>query len=207
MTSPKRHIATWLRGLAIGLAGAGALSGCAVYHARPLSSAPDTQARLSGLKVDVSQLRVGPLKTIRIDPRDGLDPLEVGVLAVLNSPDLAAKRAALGVNAAEVFQAGLLPEPQITAGFDHPIAGPDKQTAYTISPSLDVAGLLARASARAAARFTARQANLDLLWAEWSTAQQARQLAETALADEARYAYLQKVLAAASDRYARSERA
>lgn len=195
------------RRLVVGLASTATLSGCAMYHARPLPAAPDTRAGLADLKVDVGRLRVTPLKPVVVDARDGLDPLEVAVLAVLNSPDLAAKRAALKVNGAEVFQAGLLPEPQITVGFDKPIAGPDTQTAYTVSPSFDVAGMLARASAHSAARFTARQADLDLLWAEWSTAQQARQLAETALADEARYAYLQKILAAASDRYARSERA
>ncbi|HEV2530509.1 TolC family protein [Phenylobacterium sp.] len=182
-------------------------SSCAVYHARPLPAGPDIQPAASGLKVDIGRLRVAPLKPILVDARDGLDPLEVAVLAVLNSPDLAAKRAALGVKGAEAFAAGLLPDPQISVSQDRPVSGPDTQTAYAISPSLDVAALLASASAHRAARFTARQADLDVLWAEWTTAQQARQFAETALADEARGAYLRKVLAAAADRYARSTRA
>ncbi|HEX3699826.1 MAG TPA: TolC family protein [Phenylobacterium sp.] len=192
---------------ATALALAASLSGCALYHARPLPVRPDTRADVSGLKVDVARLRVEPLKTIVVDPRDGLDPLEAAVLAVLNSPDLRAKRAALGVKGAEVFAAGLLPEPQITVGFDKPIAGPDTQTAYNISPSLDLAALLARSDTLRAARFTRRQADLEILWAEWTTAQEARQLAETALADEARAGYLAKVLATAADRYARSSHA
>jgi outer membrane protein TolC len=67
--------------------------------------------------------------------------------------------------------------------------------------------MLARASSVRAARFTAKQANLDVLWAEWTTAQQARQLAETALTDEARAAFLREILTAAADRAERSGRA
>jgi outer membrane protein TolC len=183
------------------------LSGCATYHARPLPTGPDTRAAAAGLSVEVARLRLAPLKPVVIDPRNGFDPLEVAVLAVLNSPDLAAKRRALGVNDAQVFQAGLLPDPQLSVGIDLPVAGPDTQTAYSLSPSLDIAGILAAINAHRSAKFTRQQADLDLLWAEWSTAQQARTLAETVIATERRYAYLQKVLAAASDRYARSAKA
>jgi outer membrane protein TolC len=188
-------------------AAAALLSGCATYHARPLPTGPDTRAAAAGLSVEVARLRLAPLKPVVIDPRNGFDPLEVAVLAVLNSPDLAAKRRALGVNDAQVFQAGLLPDPQLSVGIDLPVAGPDTQTAYSLSPSLDIAGILAAINAHRSAKFTRQQADLDLLWAEWSTAQQARTLAETVIATEGRYAYLQKVLAAASDRYARSAKA
>ena len=183
------------------------LAGCAMYHARPLPTAPGVKASAAALSVDVARLRVAPLKPVVVDARDGLDPLEVAVLAVLNSPDLRAKRVALGVQSAQVFQAGLLPEPQISVSSDKPVSGPDTHTAYAISPSLDIQQLLARSNTLRAARFTRRQADLDLLWAEWGAAQQARQLAETALADEARAAYLTTILAAASDRFERSARA
>ena len=186
---------------------AASLSACAIYHPHPLPSAADIRPGAAGLKVDVARLRLSPLRPIGIDASDGLDPLEVAVLTVLNSPDLQAKRAALGVDAAQVFAAGLLPDPQISAGVDHPTAGPDTQNAYSISPSLDIAALISRSNVRRASRFTARQADLDLLWAEWGAAQQARLLAETVLADEGRAVHLRKVLDAASDRYARSNRA
>ncbi len=189
------------------VAGAGLLAACAGYHPLPLATGADLRTSPAELKVDLAQLRQTPLQSIVIDLHDGLDPLELAALAVINSPDLRAKRAALGVRSAEVFAAGLLPDPQITAGFDKPISGPDTQTAYSLSPSLDLAALLARSSGLSAARFTAQQADLDLLWAEWTTAQQARQLAETALADEARATYLEQILAAAANRYAGSSRA
>lgn len=191
--------------LALGLALA--CSACATYRSAPLPTRPDSQVAATGLKIDVARLRLAPLKPVVIDPRNGFDPLEVAVLAVLNSPDLEAKRRALGVNDAQVFQAGLLPDPQLSVGVDFPVSGPDTETAYSLSPSLDVAGILAAVSVHRSAKFTRRQADLDLLWAEWSTAQQARTLAETVIATERRYAELQKVLAAASDRYERSARA
>ncbi|HEX3918818.1 MAG TPA: TolC family protein [Caulobacteraceae bacterium] len=190
--------------LVAGLAG---LAACTTYKPEPLPTAPATAARASDLKVDVSQLRLAPLQSFAIDPKAGFSPLAVAVLAVLNNPDLTAKRVALGVPAAQVFAAGLLPDPQISFGSDQPIAGPDTHTAISISPSIDIAGLLARASNERAARFTARQANLDLLWAEWTTAQQARLLAETALADEARAAFLADILRVAADRADRTTRA
>lgn len=189
------------------LAAALLLSACAQYHERPLPTVVDIRTRSADLKADVARLRLSPLQPIVIDPRDGFDPIEIAVLAVLNSSDLQAKRVALGVTGAQVFAAGLLPDPQISASFDHPTAGPDTQNAYGVSPSLDIAALIARSSARRAARFTARQADLDLLWAEWGAAQQARQLAETVLANEGRAVHLSKVADAADDRYARSGRA
>jgi outer membrane protein TolC len=180
------------------------VSACATYRPLPLPGGPDLRAGAADLKVDVSQLRLGPLDSVAIDPRVGFTPVDVAVLAVLNNPDLRAKRASLGVPAAQVFAAGLLPDPQISGGFDQPIAGPDTHTAFNVSPSLDIAALLATASASRAARYSAKQADLDVLWAEWTTAQQARQLAETALTDEARAEFLRDLLRAAADRADRS---
>lgn len=203
-----RHpAARWLsRALAAAFALASAV-GCATYRPLALPGAPDSQPRPEALRTDIARFRLEALKPVRITLADGLDPLEVAVLAVLNSPELAAKRAALGVNAAEIFAAGLLPDPQITAGGDTPVAGPDTHTAYSVSPALDIAALLQRAHARRAAQFTGRQADLDLLWAEWGAAQQARTLAETALADENRAADLRQVATAAAARAAQSSAA
>jgi len=189
---------------ALALAG---LAACTTYRPAPLPAHPDLGASVADLKTDVAKLRLEPLRSIRIDPAAGFTPLDVAVLAALGSPELKAKRASLGVSAAQVFAAGLLPDPQLTAGVDHPIAGPDTHTAFNISPALDVAALIATASNVRAAKFTAKQANLGVLWAEWTTAQQARQLAETALTDEARAGFLREILAAAADRAARSAEA
>jgi hypothetical protein len=72
--------------LAAPLALAGALAGCVSYSANPLPTAPSSHAGRDQLKVDVTQLRLEPLKPVVVDARDGLDPTEIAVLAVLNSP-------------------------------------------------------------------------------------------------------------------------
>ena len=135
----------WIE-LNIGILAAASLAGCVSYHAAPLPTRPDLKSSLAALKIDPARLRLEPLKSVTVDPAARLDPLQVAVIAVLTSPDLEAKRAALGVNAAQVFAAGLLPDVQFTAGVDLPTAGPDNQTAYAISPSLDLAGLIARSN-------------------------------------------------------------
>ena len=184
-----------------------ALAGCVTYKPAPLPSSAHLATGADALTIDVAGLRVAPLSAITIDPANGFTPLDVAVLAVLNSPDLKARRVALGVPAAQVFAAGLLPDPQISLNLDQPIAGPDRATAYGVSPALDIAGLLAVINNERAARFTAKQANLDELWAEWTTAQEARQLAETAMTDEARAAFLRHILRAAADRADRASKA
>ncbi len=176
------------------------LADCAGYHARPLPTATMEQKTVAALRIDPARLRLAPLKSIVVDPRDGLDPLEIAVLAVLNNLDLEAKRAAAGVSAAQVFSAGLLPDPQITLTTDHPISGPDTHQAFGVSPTIDLATLMGRASIRRNARDLGRQADLNLLWAEWGVAQQARQLAETVLADEDRARLLQAVFDASRTR-------
>ena len=180
-----------------------ALAACASAGDRPLPTAPSTAAAVADLKVDAASLRLQPLKAIVIDARDGLDPDEIAVLAVLNSPDLRAKRAAAKISEAQVFDAGLLPDPQITAGADFP-STPGAAVAYSLAVALDIQALITRSSALAAAKASARQADLDLLWAEWGTAQQARQLAWTALTDEGRAIVLKRVADQARDRAERS---
>jgi outer membrane protein TolC len=161
---------------------------------------------MGGLKIDAARLRVEPLKSITVDVRAGLTPDEVAVLAVLNSPDLRAKRAAAKVSDAQLFDAGLLPDPTIDLSADFPTTA-GASIAWTASIAMDVQALLTRSASLASARASARQADLDLLWAEWGAAQQARQLAETALTDEARARALQRVRDQAADRAARSRAA
>jgi outer membrane protein TolC len=183
------------------------VAACAAYKDRPLPTGPDLAPSAARLSVDVSRLRLAPLEAHRFDPSQGLDPTDVAILAVLNSPDLAAKRALAGVAAAQAFAANLLPDPQLTFTLDVPDPGPKATTAYNLNPNLDLVALITHSSALKAARASAAQANLDLLWAEWSTAQQARQLAVTIMAAEAKARVLRVIVADLNARYAQSRRA
>ncbi|HEY5105666.1 MAG TPA: TolC family protein [Caulobacteraceae bacterium] len=180
------------------------LCACIGYSPRPLASGPALASDVSRLGVDVSRLRLRALKAHRFDPADGLDPTEVAVLAVLNSPDLAAKRAASKVAAAQAFSAGLLPDPQIALSADFPVNPKGLVTAYGITPTIDLMALVTRSTALTAARASEKQVDLDLLWSEWSIAQQARQLAVTALGDEAKSAVLKVIDDGLTRRYRQS---
>lgn len=177
-------------GLCLGLVVS--LAGCVSSGSRPLPDGVSTQSSLGGLTRDPERLPNMPLPRETIDLNHGLDPTAVAILAVLNSPDLVAKRAAAKVAAAQVFAAGLFPDPQVVLSLDVPTPGQSigpgqfAQSAYGVVPSIDLATLITHSTALKAARASRRQVDLDLLWAEWSVAQQARVLAETIMANEAK---------------------
>ena len=184
-----------------------ALGACATYAPRELPGGADVAPNSERLTADLSKLRLAPLQGHRFDPSDGLDPTEAAVLAVLNNPDLRAKRAQAGVAAAQAFSAGLLPDPQVTYSLDIPANPVGSTSAYNATPSLDLMTLVTHSAALKSAKASARQADLDLLWSEWNTAQQARQLAVTALANEEKAGVLKALADRLADRYARSSAA
>lgn len=176
------------------------LGACAHDAAAPLAQAPDLATSASRLSVDMSQVRLTPLTPRHIDPARGVDPVDVAILAVLNSPELAAKRAAAHVVAAQSFSAGLLPDPQVAFNVDVPDHPSMAATAYGISPSIDISALITHSASLAAARAAEKQANLDLLWSEWSTAEQARQYAVTILMNDEKAAVLARMDAELTER-------
>lgn len=143
-------------------------AGCVVYHAKPL---PNDDALLA----DVTMVRDTNGATLPFDVADGIDVDEAAAIAVLNNPELRAERAARGVAHAQVFAAGLLPDPQITVGSDNPTNQRDTQVnAYTFTVGYDIGALITRDPTQAAAHAAAEQVRLDVVWQEWQVAQQAR---------------------------------
>jgi outer membrane protein TolC len=149
------------------------LVGCAGYRSVPLPA--DTGTRLSDLTVPASTLLPGGLQTHPFDPSDGLDMTEVSMLAIAQSPDLRVQRAKAGVTRAQVFAAGLLPDPVFSMSRDQPTAGQvGATTAYAQGLSWDIGPLVTLAARRTAGRRAIEQVELDLLWSEWQTITQAR---------------------------------
>lgn len=171
------------------------LSGCVGYHVKPLDSAkpvPDTVAELS---VDAATMPLPELRQHSFDPGDGLDAVEVAMLAVANNPDLRLLRDDLGVQRAQAFAAGLLPDPQLSFGQDFPVgSAPDLFTAETAGITQDVSALLLHSSTAKAARLDTRKLELDELWAEWQTIAQSRVLFDQTRADEELLGELQLLL-------------
>lgn len=153
------------------------LAGCASYHAQPLPHTPTAPVALAQVSIDVSRLPRGPLRRHRFDPSDGLDEDEVAMLAVANNPDLRLARADLGVSRAQAYAAGLLPDPQVslTRDFVAP-AVPGTVSAFSLTPSIDLAALIAHSAGQDAARSEVQRSNLTLLWQEAQIITQARLL-------------------------------
>jgi outer membrane protein TolC len=108
---------------------------------------------------------------------------------------------------AQVLQAGLLPNPQISGNITPVLAGPGITPAWTAGLTEDIRALVTLSARRAGARAKAAQVNADLLWQEWQVIGKARLLA-VQLAEGHR---LEVLLARSRDllagRYARARQA
>ncbi|RDS79709.1 TolC family protein [Dyella monticola] len=156
------------------LAGVLALASCATYSPLPLGDGEGIKD-VAHLTVNVAEMPLPVLRTHAFDPAHGLDVTDVAMLAVANNPDLRLLRDQLGIARAQAFQAGLLPDPQISINqeyLDHVVPGYTTSYAYGISE--DITSLLLRSTRKAAAHSQADQVNLQLLWSEWQTIAQAR---------------------------------
>src|SRR6185503_12472475 len=74
---------------------------------------------------------------------------------------------------AQVLQAGLLPNPELTTGFDFPVTT-EVKAGYGFGLSWEVTSLLQRAAHQDAASAHAGAVDLEVAWQEWQVAQAAR---------------------------------
>jgi outer membrane protein TolC len=156
------------------------LSGCAVYRPAPLNSEADAalaQPDLHAAGARAERLSHPRLKPVSIDLDRPLTPEALGLIAVITNPDLKAARVKAKVADAQVFDAGLLPDPSLTFGTDQLLSGPDTDNAFTGQIALDLNALRTRQVSRRIARAARDQVRLDLAWQEWQTAGQAHLLA------------------------------
>lgn len=155
------------------------LAGCTSYRPLPLDDAR-TEAALAApskpaLVADARQLAHPRIAPLDLDLSKPLTGDALAVIAVLVNPDLKALRARQGVARAQVFDAGLLPDPQLTAGFAPPSSGqPNLTAAYNLGLTWDLFGLVTRQAKRHLAEDKALQVRDDIAWNEWTTANQAR---------------------------------
>jgi len=138
------------------------LYGCQSYAPLPLNR----QARLAE---HLSNLEFASLpRPLSIDA--------VSLLAIGNNPDLKAARAERGIAAAQVLQAGILPNPSLGAGYAFLLGGPGTTAAITASLTEDVKSLVTLSARRRSASAAALQVNASVLWQEWQTIGKSRLL-------------------------------
>ena len=152
------------------------LAGCATYETLPLPRSPNLAISLSGLKTTILDEETG--SAIRkIDIRRPLAIDDVGLLAILNDPDLKSKTGIVGVARAGVVQATLLPNPMGNISYAALISGPGTTSSFSAALSQDVAAIVTRAARVESAQSRLYQVDAEQLWREWQVAQKARQLA------------------------------
>ncbi len=152
------------------------LAGCAHYSAAPLRDPADVLAApdLALLSRDARSIDRPYLTPEPIDFSRPLTPNALAIIAVLESPDLKALRVRNGTTEAQAFSARLLPDPTVQGSFDQRVSGPDPFNGFTGQIAQDINQLRIRSAARASGQASRRQVRLDLAWAEWQAAGQAR---------------------------------
>jgi len=145
-----------------------ALAACASYQPLPLETHVHLKHKLSELAHS----------GVRID--QPLSVYDVAVLAVENNPDLIATRTQRGVARAQVLQAGLLPNPSISASYlfllnPNP-AGGVLFDAITATVTQDIQKTITMKSRLRTAQAAALQVDASILWEEWQLIGKARLL-------------------------------
>jgi cobalt-zinc-cadmium efflux system outer membrane protein len=133
-------------------------------------------AGLHLLGIEARKLDHPLLPPIDFNEKDGLSPEEAAVLAVLSNPLLRAVRDERALAAAQLLQAGLLPNPQFASGLDVPTGGATQGTVdgYSGEVNWEVTRLIPRGAYREAAARHQAAVDLEVAWAEWQVAQAAK---------------------------------
>ena len=156
------------------------VTSCATY--RPLPLDPQAVARqlqppsLETVRLSAQAIKHPLLAPLAYDDRDGLSPDEAAILAVIVNPTLRAVRDQRGLAAAQLLQAGILPNPQVSSSLDVPTGGMTLGTvnAFGLGFNWEVTTLIAREARIAAAQARTAAVDLDIAWQEWQIAQAAK---------------------------------
>ncbi len=175
------------------------LAGCARYQPMPLSDdalrKASTSPSAESLRLEAQQIRHPILHPVELDLDSGLSPDSAGVLAVLLNPTLRADRNRRHLADAQLLQAGLLPNPQLTLNYGWVTGG---VTTGAVSPygfglSWDITSLITHRAKQNAARAQATSVYLDVAWGEWQTAEAAKTAVYDQVALEAQLAQAREV--------------
>ena len=154
-----------------------AFAGCAHYQRKPLATKTDLATALPALVASPRALQLPGVRPRNFDPRIGLSATETAQFAVVADPALRALRDRRGLARAQLFAAGLLPDPQLTVSAARVLSsGPGLYDPRALALTETLGRLITRGDAKAAASAHVRQVNLEVLWQEWQVAARARVL-------------------------------
>ncbi len=182
------------------------LTGCASYQEKPLPEDNSFQKNLQILTVDANETLKSRQGSHEINLADGLDMTEVAILAVLENPDLKVRRAQYEVAGAQVFSAGLLPDPQLSTSLDKPTGDTSGLVnAWGAGLGYDIIPLITRQARINSEQGRQQKVQLELLWQEWQVVQQARSLVVRYQLEEQRLTLLHTMQNLYQERYQHSK--
>jgi len=156
------------------------LVGCAQYQAKPLTEQAIQQQLKTPSKqqliLQASQIKHPLLIPIAFNMQDGLSPDEAAILAVLRNPELCAIRDQHLIAGAQLLQAGLLPDPQVSYSIAVPSGNSDLSSvsAFGIGLSWQATALIWQQNKITAAQKQQQNVDLQIAWQEWQVAQAAK---------------------------------
>jgi outer membrane protein TolC len=157
------------------------LQGCAIYHPKSLDKSAVIQGlmppTMESIRIQAKEIKHPILKPVEIDFKKGLSADDVAIIAVIANPALRAARDQKGIAAAQLLQAGIIPNPTFTYSLDVPTGGKTLGTVNGYGLTLDwsVTSLITRGTKMDAASAQAASVDLDIAWKEWQVAQSAKQ--------------------------------
>jgi outer membrane protein TolC len=153
------------------------LCSCSSYHPIPLEpDANNVSPDFAQIKILAQEISHPVLKAVEFDYRNGLSPDEAAIMAVINNPKLKAARDKQQIAQAQLLQAGLLPNPELSYDMEFPVGGETEgtATAYGVGLNWDVSSLVTRRARVDAAKNNIKSVNLDIAWQEWQVAEAAK---------------------------------
>ncbi len=153
--------------------------GCASYKSMPLTR-KTVNAQLTWPNDKTIQLQAGKIKhphlnPVKINLSDGVSADEAAVLAVLLNPTLRVERDRRKLANAQLFAAGLLPNPSFSYGVVLATNDKHAKTGFDLGLDWEVTSLITRNEKIKQAKSQQKQVNLEIAWQEWQVAMAARQ--------------------------------
>jgi outer membrane protein TolC len=140
------------------------------------SEGPFSDPLTDTLRVPVSRIRGPEIPSQIVDLRQGIGPDEAATIALYSNPALRAIRDRRGLVAAQLIQAGILPNPVVSYARDFVTGGntAGTTTGYNFTAAWEFSALVPFLPKQTAARKNFRSVDLDVAWQEWQIAMNAR---------------------------------
>src|ERR1700730_14212437 len=139
----------------------------------PMQSASPIE---TALRIPASRFQNQSREQLSVDLRRGIGPDDAAAIALYSNPALRAIRDRRGLAAAQLIQAGILPNPVISYARDFVSGGTTAGTvtAYNFTAAWEFTALIPFLPKQTAARKNFRSVDLDVAWQEWQIAVNAR---------------------------------